>query len=382
MGGEQSLLYYYKKKVDPSRLTFARELRGLTKKALADKLGKKASAITQFEAGTLGMSFETFSTLVKELEIHPGLLSAENTQLPSADMANCHFRANKRVPQMLRQSARCYALQVLSIYNYLEELGVKFPPITFNQYSGPSLSEQQMEEYAVAVRHGLGLKLGPIQNMAEFLENIGIRIVILDGERRGLDAFAAWISGQPCIMLDKEFASRMPFDYAHEFAHLLLDEDTIPGDLMAERRANRFASAFLMPAASFVQNCPSRYGRAAFIETKLFWRVSIAAALYRAKLLGVMSERSYTNAMINRAKANENIHEPAEFSRPMPTLLAQAMKLVSKITNLKKMSEHLGILQDELEHILLCQNVSQEVLDEMKPEKRTSVVLQFRPLSK
>lgn len=41
--------HYYHLNLDYKRLSFARELKGLTKKELAERIGKTPSAITQYE---------------------------------------------------------------------------------------------------------------------------------------------------------------------------------------------------------------------------------------------------------------------------------------------------------------------------------------------
>ena len=61
--------HFYLQNLDPGRIKFARELHGLTKKELAEKIGKTPSAVTQYEAGKSGLSMETFVALAHALSV-------------------------------------------------------------------------------------------------------------------------------------------------------------------------------------------------------------------------------------------------------------------------------------------------------------------------
>lgn len=374
---EKSLHYYFQH-IKPARISFAREAKGLTKKQLADLLEKKPSAITQFESGRSGLAFETFEDLVKVLDVHPALLTDITPPLPSVSMQSCHFRANKKVPQIERIEALCYAQQILALYAFLESKGITFPEQSFVPHEGDVLTEQQMEKYAVQVRQNLGLGIGPILNMAQLLENIGCRIVLLPTKCARLDAFATWVDGCPCIMIARETpASRMQFDYAHEFAHLLLDENTVPENPLAERRANRFASAFLMPKPSFDADCPRFFKTSVFLSVKKYWHVSIGAALYRARELGCIQERTYKNAIISNTRAGIRKEEPGEFEKPLPTLLAQALELLVNEVTLFEIADALALYPYQLKELLLSQCVPESTIQKMTPTTARAKVLSF-----
>ena len=366
--------HFYLQNMDPNRITFARELRGLTKKELAEKICKTPSAVTQYETGKSGLSLDTFTTLAHALSVPLSFFSKLNPPLPSASLGKCHFRANRRVPQTERQKAFSYAEQVFTIFSYLTDKGVQFPDTSVPTYDGRLIGERQIEELAVTVRSAIGLGLGPIPDMAQLLESLGVRIIFLPAHDVKLDGFATWFNGTPCVMIDADSAaSRMQFDYAHELAHLILDEDSTPEDVLVERRANRFASAFLMPAASFMIDCPKYYRQQLFVSVKQYWCVSIAAALYRARELGILSEKSYKSAQIIRNRAGTRSKEEGEFAHPLPSLLDQAMKLVCHEISLADMAQDLGMSLFMLRDILEVQQVSSETLDAMMPQHKATL---------
>jgi len=363
-------LHSYYKDLDFKRITQARERKGMTKKRLAELIDKTPSTITQFESGKSGIAFETFQKLVEALEVHPAYLTSRVANSPEIPLGQCHFRANRNVSMSERTMAKRYAEDVLAIYAALERRGIEFPKIVFSQYEGDRLSESQIEAYSAQVRTELGLGLGPIPNMADLLEIIGVRIVLLPTECARLDAFACWVEGTPCIMVaGNSPKSRLQFDYAHEFKHILCDEDETPEDALLERTANRFASSFLMPKQSFYADCPNKFSFGIFLSLKAHWNVSIKAALYRSRQLGIISERSYTNAYISLSKRGFNKEEPGEESleNPFPQLLEQAITLLVDETTLKEIADEIGFSEAQLENILLEQGVSQALVQKLSP---------------
>jgi Predicted Zn peptidase len=363
-------LHSYYSDLDFKRITQARERKGMTKKKLAELIGKKASAVTQFESGKSGIAFETFQRLVEALEIPPAYLTHRVVNSPEIPLGQCHFRANRNVSMSERTKAKRYAEDILGVYAALERRGIEFPEIAFSQLDGEQLSEPQMEAYSAQVRAELGLGLGPIPNMADLIESVGIRIVLLPTECAKLDAFACWVEGVPCIMVaGNSPSSRLQFDYAHEFKHLLCDEDEIPDDPLLERAANRFASSFLMPKQTFLSDCPSRFSIDVFISLKSHWSVSIKAALYRARQLGVISERTFTNAYISLSKKGYSKEEPGEefLEAPYPQLLGQALDLLAGEITLAEIADELALSEEHLEGLLSEQGVPQTILRKLSP---------------
>lgn len=59
------------------RLTLARELRGLTKSALADRVSKTPSAISQFESGRVHPDVKSVAALALALGVEPRFFSVQ-----------------------------------------------------------------------------------------------------------------------------------------------------------------------------------------------------------------------------------------------------------------------------------------------------------------
>lgn len=381
MGFPHSITFY-QAHFDPARLTFARELRGMTKRELATRISYTPSRITQYESGKHTPPAEAFEIIAKTLCLEPSFFSSKTLGVPKSSIGQTHFRSNVAVSQAERLRAHAYGQNVFRIFSFLEGLGICFPGVSLPQYEQPEY-ENGMEQMAERFRIDVGLGLGPIHDLPALLEGLGVRIIMLPESEVSLHGFASWMDGVPCMMIDSGADSgRLQFNYAHELKHLLFDEDISPNDAIVERKANRFAGAFLMPCTTFKEECPSRYRQQEFQALKEHWHVSIAAALFRGRQLGKMSEEAYRSATINRSAKGFRKKEEKDFPPAYPTMLAQAIELISNDITLANMERELGIPQDELKSILETQKVGKEAISRMLPEKKSAIIHQFKVIRK
>lgn len=373
--GKPTLAYFAE--LAPQRITFGRELRKLTKTALAELIDKSASAVSQFESGKSGLDFETFQKIIEALNL-PAIYFTENHETAALgyDMANCHFRAKRNVSQLDRCQSFSYAKSIISIYNSLENYGIQFPAPNVPRFTCQDLAitEAQIEKIADSARKYWELGPGPIHSLSDFLESIGVRIIFLPDENRGIDGFSTWVNGQPYIMVvGSSCASRLQFDYAHELAHIILHIDDKPGDLDTERVANRFAGAFLMPLTTFADEGPRSWrGLQSLFDIKERWRVSMAAALFRSRQIGIMQESAYRWAMIKLSETGQRLEERGEFEKSTPTLLKQAFEIISQEVSIGELAESVRMTPDMLISILLDQGVPQQILDFMTPKQKVA----------
>ncbi len=382
MFGDKTLNYYFNK-LDLSKLSFVRAGKGYSKKFLADILGVSPSLIGQYESKKSGMSYDIFVKLVDSLNIHPQLLTSD-FDVPAESL--CHFRAVKKVSQVERLKVKIFAFQVHKLYAYMEKnAGLIFPEQSFIPQEAPkNITEQIVNQNATTARQNMGLGLGPISNMANLVESLGIRIVLLkrnDNDLR-VDGFATWFDGIPYIAVDGTSPnSRLQFDYAHELAHILFDEETSPDESLIEKRANMFAGAFLMPSQTFFEDCPPKFNFNQFIEIKKFWSVSIQAALYRGKQVGKISEQNYRNAIIRYSAYRKEEHGEESLARPLPLLLNQAIEIVleENTFDLQHMLDDLALLPHELKELLETQGVSSENIKKCFSQQKKAKQVYFSP---
>lgn len=160
----------------------------------------------------------------------------------------------------------------------------------------------------------------PIPNLAEFLEEKGIKVLALPliENVSGLVCKVHRHSGSdvPAIVLNKDHTGeRQRFTLAHELAHLLLD---LSSGVDEEKTSNRFAGAFLMPAnilRAEVGKHRHSISLGELFQLKTIFGVSVAAITYRCKDLGIIDKALYQR-LFEVFKEQGWRHPP--YSEPLP----------------------------------------------------------------
>lgn len=365
---------FYLDNFSPSKVTLARELRGYSKKALAEKVQKTPSAITQIENGKMRPDIDTFTSIAMALAVKPSFFS-DVSVTPEACLAECNFRSKRVATQGLKKQSIAYGRLVLQLFNFLEGLGVNFPKPNVPKYGNVPLG--QLERISGLVRDHWELGIIPLPTLMNVLEEHGVFVILLDANSSDLDAYSTYIDGRPCVMVDyNKPASRQQFDLAHELGHLVLHEDSEANLVNKEREANWFAGSFLAPAELFKQECPRRWHYGAYLELKQRWYMSIQACMYRAKQLHIMTESSYRWGMKQISMRGERMNESGEFKKTKPVLLTQALELVKDEISMSDITEELGLNSSELMALLEVQQVPANIINDLAPkvQKQSKIV--------
>ena len=367
-------------RLDPRRITFARELRGLTKKELAESIQKTPSAMSQIERGLIRPDLETFVRVSLALKLPPSFFVEKQASLKHIELASCHFRSLRSTPQsMRRQSARRGELSI-DFIELLELKGLLFPKEELTNFNFPAETDDEIEKAAIALRQHWNLGLGPIPNIIKLVESKGIIVLPLEDVCNKVDAYSTWRGQRPCMLLSQtKSASRLRFDVSHELGHLVLHEEIAAGEAKTERQANRFAGAFLAPKDSFLEECPRRWSLQAFMQMKFRWRMSIQALLYRAKDLGCISQSTHQRAMIQLSKAGMRKNEGKEWALEKPVLVTQALELLKDQVTLEGLADEMSLYPKELRG-MLSQCVPEETLNKIDREKEENLsnIVQLR----
>ena len=365
-------------RLDPNRITFARELRGLTKKQLADDIKKTPSAISQIERGLIRPDLETFVSISFALKVPTSFFIERSTPAKPIELASCHFRSLRSTSQtMRRQSARKGDICV-DFMELLESKGVLFPEEHISSFSASAGYE--IEKAASWLRRHWNMGSGPIPNIVKLVESKGIMVLPLPDACHKVDAYSTWRGRRPCILLSyRKAASRVRFDVSHELGHLALHEDAVAGEMKTERQANRFAGAFLAPRESFLEECPRRWSFEAFRRLKSRWKMSIAALLYRAKDLGCISISTHRRAMIQLTMEGKRKNEGDEWPMEKPVLITQALELLHDQVTLAGLADEMSVYPSELKD-MLSQYIPMETLSKIDRKKDTdsAIIVKLR----
>ncbi len=345
---------------DSGRLTLAREFKGLQKKELAERLNLSPSAITQFETGKVRPNKETLARISLALGIPLEFFKSSKYNLKTIPTDMCHFRSLRSATQIERRKVLSAGTILIELIAFLEQY-VEFPQEDVSSVVvNKSINNiEEIENFAVSLRSKWGRGLGPIKNMIDLVENHGVLVFRIPNHSTRLDAFSLWFEGRPCIFLssEKDSASRIRFDIAHELGHLLMHADISPGNKELERQANAFASAFLLPYESFILECPRKINWSnwePFYDLKRRWKVSLAALIRRAKDVSCISEAMYHRAYIYLSK--NNMRKSEKFEPPMeyPNLIPKAIGLMySEGWDLGRIAAEIGLNESELRNLVV-----------------------------
>lgn len=313
------------------RLTMARQLAGLKKSHLASLIEMSPASVTAWESGTKQPNRATVAKLALALHVEPQFFGGGAPQRINKP----HFRSLRSTPQIARDGAYAFGQSVAEIADMLEN-AVEFPTVSLPDI--PIDSESSLltpEEAAREARKFFDISPGPIQHVVRQVERSGVVVVFSEPGMAAIDAYSFHSTARPVIVLNpvKDDYYRQRFDVAHELGHLIMHHDPEPGGKIAEAQANRFASEFLMPAAEISKYLPSSTAGKAWAQLadlKEYWGVSLAALLFRARSLDIMSDVSYRNAMIRMSQNGWRRAEPGRISTvEMPSMLPRAKELLS-----------------------------------------------------
>jgi Zn-dependent peptidase ImmA (M78 family)/DNA-binding XRE family transcriptional regulator len=321
---------------DPQRLRLARLMRGMRKNQLAAACGVSPSAITQYELGRARPRPAMVAQLSLTLRFPPTYFASDGRPLPRIDSAPAFFRSLSRTSQLERDQAEA---QATAIWDLLEAIGadVDLPEVDLPEHAvSEAATRTEVEAIAEAVRQEWNLAARPVPSVVGLLELHGAIVSRLPSITRSVDAFTKLVEGRPIVVLwaGKDHV-RSRFDAAHELGHLVLHSEPEAGNRILEHQAHAFASAFLMPRELVMpllpRNAPRRAEWDALFALKRRLGVSVAALLYRARTLGVLTESAYRRAVITMSERGWRTSEPHDIPTPeTPRLLRAATELLER----------------------------------------------------
>lgn len=315
---------------DGGRLTLARLYRGQRKVDVAKAIGISPAAISQYEQGHTRPSESVLAALALNLGFSPAFFERRRPAVIVSE-SQAHFRRLRSTSKLDRERllARLGLLVevIAEVENHVALPSVQIPDVA----GGGDDDGTTAENAAASVRVQWSLGTGPVQHVVRLLEGKGVIVVRPAFDTRGIDAFSTIVGGRPIVVLssDKNDAARSRMDAAHELGHLVMHHDVEPGRQSIEREAQRFASAFLLPREAMLSELPRYMRWDTYLGLKRRWRVSLAALLYRARSLGVLSPDAYQRAQIRMAARGWRDSEPGDIGPPEePSVLHRALSLM------------------------------------------------------
>ena len=328
---------------DPARLTQARRLLGMTKKALAERLGVTAAAVGQYEAGITRPRPDLLARLADSLEVPLAFFVAGRPH-GRLDTSMAHFRSLRSTRVYQREKAVAATEQVWELTHALDKR-VQLPDVHLpddpptNPPDGLPGGGRDPVAAARGLRARWGLAGGPISHLVRRMEANGIVVVTPppDPDSDTVDAFSTSRLPRPIVVLTRNRADdvyRHRFTAAHELGHLVLHADASPGDVLQEREADAFAAEFLTPRTSILPSLPRRADLTRLAELQRIWGVSVHSLLYRCRETGLLSDsaasRAYQRLHTLRQQPGFRTEPLAGYPGEQPALLAQAFELAAE----------------------------------------------------
>ncbi|PZG35633.1 transcriptional regulator [Listeria ivanovii] len=321
------------------KLQSVRELNGLSRKELADKLSLSEQAIWQYENQYTVPKFEVVNELKKVFNVKAQFFYTESFATNISKVESIAYRAEDREARKKTKMETTF-IDFTSYFLDKFESKLNLQASLLSQLRNESIqlyntsteaSDRllQLEIIAENAREKLD-----VQSNSELLYKLELSGIYILEKSMGvsIDAYSTWTSQEkPFIILGnkKKSAVRRNFDLAHELGHLLLhykiDMDSLTKDehKIIEKEANDFASFFLLPKNQFLKDfltISKKSNPESYLDLKMKYMVSIGALEYRAYKMGLLTfeENRYFYAALNRKgyKKNEPLDEDISIIRP------------------------------------------------------------------
>lgn len=312
------------RRINPAMITLARESRSLTQTELADQIGISQALQSKCESGLKYPSDDLLGKWSAALR-YPSAFFYQTDPIYGAGLSEFYHR--KRQDVAVRDLARVHAainivrMQIARLLRAVEHGPCKIRPLDMEEFkNSPS-------QVARAVRAMWQLPAGPIANVIAAIEDAGGIVIRYPFGNPRIDAISRWVPGLPPLFFVNEGlpTDRERLTLCHELGHLFMHD--VPTGAM-EAEANEFASEFLMPAREVAPHLDHiTLERLAIL--KPYWRVSMAALLYRAEFLRKVSRRTAQFLWMAMAKRGYKRAEPStlDLAAEKPTALNDLVQL-------------------------------------------------------
>jgi Zn-dependent peptidase ImmA (M78 family) len=369
------------------RLRAARAARGIAAASLSDIVGVTPAAVSQYENGQQSPATDVMQRICAALNLPIEYF----LRVQSFRAKTLFYRSFSRATVAARRRAQSRYEWMREIVQYVKGK-IRISEARFPDFKIPEdpsrLDNTLIEQLATATRRHWGLGDGAISNVSWLLENNGAIVVRHNLESRHLDAFSEWDhqESRPYIVLgaDKESAVRSRYDVAHELGHMVLHRKIDSEKLqlkelfsLVESQADRFAGAFLLPAASFRREVGSvTLERLRILKSRL--KLSIGMMIKRAFNLGLISAETERRLWIEYSKRGWKRREPLDDTIPVeePRFLQLCLKTIVEQRGADKtaVARDIGLGWHDIESLVglergsLCalNAVREEVIEEPK----------------
>lgn len=291
-----------KEKLNPYMIIIAREARRKTQLRLSNELNIKQARLSKIEAGIAPLDDELLEEIAKNLEFPKSFFYEPYTPIDTEYKLHRKQCALKKDDlSYISANTNIIDMNISKMLNSID-IETNIPDkINLDFFDTP-------EQVAIALREFLNLPKGPIYNLTNIIEDLGILIVNFDFPSVKFDGVSFFNKKSiPVMVINNNLPpDRDRFTKAHELGHCIMHRYPSAN---AEDEANRFAAEFLMPQKDIINDL---YNLSFYSlpNLKRKWKVSMAALIYRAKELKTISESREKSLWAQMSRARYRKDEP------------------------------------------------------------------------
>lgn len=336
------------------RIQQARAAAGMSQRDCAEAVGVSAMAISKYERGQMQPSSDVLMRIAQALGVGTDYFFRDQT----VTLEEVEFRKHSALPKQSEDRVLADVQEQVERWQALEAvipptwpLKFKLPPGLPRRVS----DESAIEDIVDTVRSLWDLGTGPIRDLVDTLEQLGIRVIQSPiPAAQKFDGLVARANGQMVVVVSSEWpGDRQRFTLAHELGHIVLHGRLAEGQ-DEEKACNRFAGAFLVPRAEAVRVLgPSRKSLEPqeLYLLKHEWGFSMNGWVSRASQLGILNPKNARSHWALFTRKGWRVTEPgapypAERPRRYQQLVYRA--LAEDLIGESKGAELLGLTQVEL----------------------------------
>ncbi len=337
------------------RLRGLRLAHGLSLRVLAKKVGVSAMAVSKYERGLCVPSTPVLVSLATTFSVQPDYFSRPLTV--GIERVEHRNRHRWNLPLKVERRILADVLDQLERRTMLDSIAPAARPERLDLPHGlPAeiTAMDQIEALVLRLRSEWHLGLGPVPNLMDSLETIGIDVLTTNANDHRFEGMSSRSGNRSIVVVGTSWpGDRQRFTVAHELGHLVLDS-RLAGGIETEEACNRFAGAFLAPEPTVKQFLGAHRKVLDLYELyrlKHKFGLSIAGWSHRALDLGIVPQseyRRFRNVLQTRKlhKTEPGMEYPKECPRLFELRVYRA--LIENLVTESKASELLGIQQMDL----------------------------------
>lgn len=335
-------------------IKIARESRGLSQSDLSKLIGVTQATLSRFEKGVLDVTPDAVKKIGVALN-YPESFFERDVRWVGESSLFYRKRASMTVKHLSVLESKISILSK-SIDELLESIDIpelRIPAVE------PS-AENSPQEIAYKIRLFLGVPAGPVDKIVSLLEKNGVIVMYIDlDDMDKFDGLTMFTTNQaPVIWINRNIPNdRKRFNLAHELGHLVMhlrSEDLDKSEDQKEIEANQFAGEFLMPESQCKEDLFNlKYKELG--EKKLYWKVSKAAIIYRAKELRCIPEETARYLYVTLSRFGERKKETVQVPIDEPHVVKKMYDLhLSELDYTpEEMTAITGLMLDDIKAELL-----------------------------